>query len=397
MFASRTPIAGALAALAFAALSSGCTVSATRPILPAVEKPSIARPHGTWTYTILHSFGAAGDGRFPHWLTSAGAMLYGVTENGGANDQGTVFSLTPAGVETPLLSFSGTDFAPSYLVAAPDGYLYGVSVGGGSYNKGIAFRLKPGGELDAFYQFGRYAGDGTSPYSIVYGGGNLYGLAYYGGTHGKGAIFKLTPGGKETLLHSFAGGADGINVEYGIAWVKGVVYGCTAAGGVRNDGTVFAVDDDGSNYRVIYQFGKTLGAIGKIPVSNLVVLGGNLYGTAQRGGKYDGGTVFQVTPSGAGRVVYSFSRASGKAVFPIGLAASGGKFYVTLQNGGDYGTGGIVSMNVDGTGTLQIHSFDKASTGTAPSGPVVPLGGLLYGTISTGGTHDDGIAYSLEH
>lgn len=52
---------------------------------------------GQWTETVLHSFGGAQDGyepRFTPLLTGAGD-LFGTTQEGGTNNQGTVFEVTP--------------------------------------------------------------------------------------------------------------------------------------------------------------------------------------------------------------------------------------------------------------------------------------------------------------
>lgn len=55
------------------------------------------RSGDSWTETILHAFGAAGDGSFPAariTLDKTGA-LYGTTEGGGADNLGTVWKITP--------------------------------------------------------------------------------------------------------------------------------------------------------------------------------------------------------------------------------------------------------------------------------------------------------------
>ena len=61
---------------------------------------------GGWTETVLHAFtDSPSDGAIP--LDSQG-NLYGTTSAGGANQNGTVFELTPAGVETVLYNFCFT-------------------------------------------------------------------------------------------------------------------------------------------------------------------------------------------------------------------------------------------------------------------------------------------------
>jgi uncharacterized repeat protein (TIGR03803 family) len=57
-----------------------------------------------WTETILHSFGANGDGSQPYCALTfdTAGSLYGTTNVGGAYNQGTVFEVTPSGTETIL-------------------------------------------------------------------------------------------------------------------------------------------------------------------------------------------------------------------------------------------------------------------------------------------------------
>ena len=52
---------------------------------------------GGWTETIMHSFGASGDGISPraNLLEDSSGNFYGTTYLGGANSVGTVFKLAP--------------------------------------------------------------------------------------------------------------------------------------------------------------------------------------------------------------------------------------------------------------------------------------------------------------
>ena len=52
---------------------------------------------GTWTETILHQFGANGDGAPPQGdaIIDKDGALYGTTVGGGSNDLGAVWKITP--------------------------------------------------------------------------------------------------------------------------------------------------------------------------------------------------------------------------------------------------------------------------------------------------------------
>jgi uncharacterized repeat protein (TIGR03803 family) len=63
--------------------------------------------------TVLHSFGAAGDGVLPmaSLVRDAQGNLYGTTNQGGAANWGIVFEVSAAGRETVLHSFTGSGFS----------------------------------------------------------------------------------------------------------------------------------------------------------------------------------------------------------------------------------------------------------------------------------------------
>ena len=111
--------------------------------------------------SVLYSFsGAPGDGAYP-WYTSlllaSDGNLYGMTSAGGAYNGGTVFRITPGGSETVLWSFgNGTDGASPYgsLIEGSDGNFYGMTNLGGLYARGTVFVITPGGVETVLSSFG---------------------------------------------------------------------------------------------------------------------------------------------------------------------------------------------------------------------------------------------------
>ena len=61
---------------------------------------------------------------------------------------------------------------------------------------------------------------------------------------------------------------------------------------------------------------------------------GRLYGTTSAGGLSDAGTVFTIEPSGAARVLHSFTGIDGRAPRAGLLQATDGLFYGTTSDGG---------------------------------------------------------------
>ncbi|HKS71431.1 MAG TPA: choice-of-anchor tandem repeat GloVer-containing protein, partial [Ktedonobacterales bacterium] len=72
--------------------------------------------------------------------------FYGTTRTGGADNDGTVFKITPAGVETVIYSFTGgasDGAAPAAaLIQGSDGNLYGTTTAGGPSGYGTVFVLR---------------------------------------------------------------------------------------------------------------------------------------------------------------------------------------------------------------------------------------------------------------
>jgi uncharacterized repeat protein (TIGR03803 family) len=285
------------------------------------------------TESILYSFGTNGgldpgaDAGGPATCLVEGAdrNFYGTTQTGGANQRGTVFRVTPAGVETILHSFGGDGgIAGSFDGAAPiaalvlgaDGNFYGTTSTGGAHNVGTVFQITPAGTVTVVHSFsggtagtfGNIASGANPSASVIIGSdGNFYGTTLYGGAYLEGAVFKVTPAGVETLLHSFAGN-DGITGSTDGAWpTAGLVegsdgnfYGTTTAGGAYyREGCVFKVTPTGVE-TVLHSF-SGLGAIpnstdGVNPRAALIqATDGNFYGTTGLGGVYNGGTIFKMT------------------------------------------------------------------------------------------------------
>ncbi|MFY9718278.1 MAG: choice-of-anchor tandem repeat GloVer-containing protein [Candidatus Cybelea sp.] len=211
--------------------------------------------------TVLHSFAGTPDGAQPYaGLINVNGTLYGTTTLGGANcgssgGCGTVFTITTSGAETVLYSFkggSGDGESPTQAdLLDVNGTLYGTSRFGGANNRGTVFSITTSGNETVLHSFGG-SGDGVFPYGgLLDVNGTLYGTTSNGGSvscgvryrnvHGCGTVFKITTSGKESVLHSFGGSGDGKYPYAGLINVNGTLYGTTTAGGARNAGTVFSL------------------------------------------------------------------------------------------------------------------------------------------------------------
>src|SRR5579859_6848755 len=157
-----------------------------------------------------------------------------------------------------------------------------------------------------------------------------------------------------------------------------------------------------STTKLIYSFAGN--ADGAYTDTELVMdSAGNLYGTSVQGGKSGGGTVFQITPSGAHTVLYNFTGGAdgGEPYKGVTLDAHGNLFGTAVTGGGGSCEGGcgVVFMLSNSGGSWNfsvIHTFTGGADGSGPGSPVsIDKNGNVYGTTPTGGANGMGVVYKL--
>jgi uncharacterized repeat protein (TIGR03803 family) len=145
-------------------------------------------------------------------------------------------------------------------------------------------------------------------------------------------------------LYSFSDGSDGRNPHGGvIADAAGNFYGTTSAGGANDGGTVFQVTPSGT-LNVLYSFAGVGDPVadGANPQAGLISdAAGNLYGTTYQGGVTSGcnsglgcGTVFRVTPSRVETVLHRFTSDEGANPQAGLISDAAGNLYGTTTVGG---------------------------------------------------------------
>jgi uncharacterized repeat protein (TIGR03803 family) len=153
-----------------------------------------------------------------------------------------------------------------------------------------------------------------------------------------------------------------------------------------------------SKEQVLWRFNGTNGYRPNGPL--VFDASGNLYGTTMQGGAYGGGNVFRLNPSNgkwSETELFSFCP-SGKyctdGIFPsagVIFDASGKNLYGMTEEGGRYGGGTVFELTpgTDGKWTEKVlHSFGKGEDGSSPQGGLtLDAAGNLYGTTYYGGTN----------
>jgi hypothetical protein len=390
----------------------------------------------TDTETILHTF-VGKDGGVPEgiFFDKAGHM-YGTTEMGGngpctfpGQGCGKVFEATPVREASGTITWQerivyefqgGSDdgeapLAP--LVMDSVGNLYGTTAWGG-IGFGTVFQLRrEGGKWleTVLYKFtgGSEGGTPESPVTLD-SAGNIFGTTYNGGLRTCnaggpcGVVYELRhaqAGWTERVIHSF-NYADGADPVGGLVMDKaGNLYGVTPFGGQPHlgpyepTGTVFELSPtaSGSSFQVLYRFPPGAGG----SYAGLTIdAKGNLYGTANVGGIYGLGSVYELQPPTEQGEPWAFSTLlsfnflngigpqTGVALDPAGNVygtAGGG----TGQNCFQQGDCGLV-FQLSSSGGLWtesvLYDFQGGSDGEyANSTPLLDPWGNLYGTTAYGG------------
>jgi uncharacterized repeat protein (TIGR03803 family) len=190
--------------------------------------------------------------------------------------------------------------------------------------------------------------------------GNLYGSTFVGGTTKMGCIFELSPtatGWQETTLYSFNGFSSGDGAYPAAALTfdsQGNLYGTTERGGAYDAGVAFELsptNGGGWTETVLHNFGS--GSNGNGPQSDLIFdRAGNLYGTTTgSGGNRRGGTVFKLTPGLGGwteTILYAFPTSGPDGDWPAGgvVMDGAGNLYGATHFGGAGGYGSVYRLAI---------------------------------------------------
>jgi uncharacterized repeat protein (TIGR03803 family) len=277
------------------------------------------------TYTDLYNFGNGSDGQYSQgsFIQAKNGLLYGMTNEGGGYNKGTIFSYDIiTSKETVLHSFGvDTDGAWPFgnLIQANDTLLYGMTPNGGTidtgnpdYGKGTIFsyNISTGKEI-VLHSFGNGA-DGYYPYGSITQANDslLYGMTYTGGTNsnyissGDGTLISYNINtGKETVVHDFGGPSDGAYVVGSLIRINdSLLYGQTI-----DPGILFSYNINSNKESVVYAFTASA------PNGSLMLASdGLLYGTGQAGGAYDYGTIFSYNIlTGKDSIIYNFTDTDG--------------------------------------------------------------------------------------
>ncbi|HEY3778193.1 MAG TPA: choice-of-anchor tandem repeat GloVer-containing protein [Rhizomicrobium sp.] len=301
------------------------------------------------------------------------------------------------------------------VVMDTSGTLYGAAAGGGKVHRGIVYSLVPhGSEYTFSVIYDLKDADGVeAPYGdlVLDRDGRLYGTVSDEYSQGRGAVYQLTRNGSGwtfAVLHRF-NGADGATPLSGLTYSGQVsgkrwdesspLYGTTSAGGTNGKGLIYELvrKDAAWTETVVHEFTSTAD-----PNAVLEDPGGNLWGTTQKGGKHEYGTLYRIASgSRSATVFHDFcdARSCIDGAYPKGrlLMDESGNFYGTTSAGGlnceaDRGCGAVFEFGSGGKYSV-LYNFCPTGTCTDGDQPAAGLimdrSGHLFGTAFwTGGSKD---------
>jgi uncharacterized repeat protein (TIGR03803 family) len=290
------------------------------------------------------------------------------------------------------------------LIQATDGNFYGTGEGG-LHERGQVFRMTPAGKITTIYSFCSQpnCADGADPFSapILGSDGNLYGVIAAGGKNDAGTFYRLTLDGQFTKLYTFCsspGCGDGVFPTGVIQASDGNFYGTTEVGGKFNYGTIFQISPTGQ-FKLLYTFCSQAHCADGLQPNFPPIQGidGNFYGAAYSGGAFEGGVVYELTSSGTFTVIHNFCRnycESGTGPETITQDASGNLFGTTAFGGRKHDYGTVFEI----TSTHQfnlLHKFLRTDAVNPNMGLILANDGNFYGMTQGGGASQEGAIYRI--
>ena len=213
---------------------------------------------------IIFRFDAPEHGLNPtaQLLEQPDGFFYGVAPYEGDYGFGTLFKLKKDGSDFAVVHHfqqeSGANPSSS-VIAGTDGFLYGVTEMGGAYNNGVIYRVKTdGSNYTALHHFN--GSNGKFPKAALLLHNNLlFGTASTGGNSDQGVIFSVSADGNSfSVLHHFSGANGSLPLGALTANEKGELFGMSSSGGSENLGVIFTLIP-GQPYNVLHHFTAATG------------------------------------------------------------------------------------------------------------------------------------------
>jgi uncharacterized repeat protein (TIGR03803 family) len=225
-------------------------------------------------YDIYNFDGTNGGNSYCALKQFSDGKLYGSTYYGGANNMGVIFSFDPASsTYTKLYVFDGASGAnPKFgdVIEGTDGKIYGMTQLGGANNVGVVYSFDLGtGTYTVLHSFDGTYGSGPLSGLVQASNGMLYGMTPTGGSFGYGVLFGVNPttGAFSDLLDF--NGTNGASPTRSLTQSGNLLFGTTDNGGTSNQGVAFSFDFTTNTYTKLADFSSS--TTGANPQGEIIV------------------------------------------------------------------------------------------------------------------------------
>ncbi|GAB5523402.1 MAG: hypothetical protein Roseis2KO_12740 [Roseivirga sp.] len=306
----------------------------------------------------------------PEWgLTQVNSRLWGVTNSGGTDDLGIIYSVALDGSDFKKIFDLTAEFGhPASQLTLFKGKLWGIS-----QNPDIIFNLDlDGSEPQVAYQFSGAVG--ISPIALTAINDEMWGVTGTGGAYDRGTIFKYSQTtASTTVIHDFF---DDSSTYATLTHAYGAIWGTRSGSGnaetpdaeKKTLGSVFRLALDGSGYTLIHSFRNVFStlsrfAYGGYPRGELTAYNGKLWGVTERGGIDNLGLIFNIdVQTGAFTRVRDLTEEDGivpKAAF----THYDGKLWSVASEGGADDLGTMFHIDPVSLEFTKVHDFEQATGG----------------------------------
>lgn len=235
----------------------------------------------------------------PLTITKSGKII-GSTSEGLSYKDGKLFEFDPGkNILSPFLSFDKVEgsFVQSQIVSLNDSILIGITSYEGTKDSGVIFEydLQKAKYKVLFNLSEKETGKESKGILTLSENGEVLGLLSKGGLYGCGTAFSYNTVKKEfkTLMHFDK--QKGYDFNNGFIFQdQTTVIGISTEGGqFTRYGNIFTIDLKTQNYKQLINF--QYGADGRKPIGNLLFYKDYVYGVTKEGGKNDAGTIYRIS------------------------------------------------------------------------------------------------------
>ncbi|MBL7861358.1 MAG: VCBS repeat-containing protein [Cyclobacteriaceae bacterium] len=237
--------------------------------------------------------------------------------------------------------------------------IFGTTSAGGNFNKGTVYSMNlDGSGFTVLHHFNQ--SDGNQPQGRLtrLPNGRLMGVTYQGGDEN----------------------------------VPGTPFA------INNGGVVFSINSDGSDFQKLYSFNKASSGFyehGEKPAFGLLLASdGKLYGATTSGGSLGGGVLYRINQDGSNfQVLLNFGGPASVKGIPAEIP--GNRIIFSVAGGNQIYKYSLNDPNLNRIPTV-ADILTPLSGNTPGNTPIIKSDGNLYGTTLTGGTNNRGFLYRVD-